>query len=289
MKINSTLEKNLLKYSAMASGVIAMGSTANAQITYYDEDPDAVITGHQQGLVWDFDGDTNDDIAIIAFDASATGSYSGYNYTQYYKAIVAAPYSGAAIRENVDNEALLMNTGNVINSLGAFNSGTQVLLAGDFMWQFGTSFPYGTSFTQAAGDWAGATDKYMGIRFTGGGNVHFGWMRMDVDATATTVTIKDWAFNSVPDGAINAGQMVGVAENAGELALIRYNNNRLDINVVKGTAGNLAIVNMEGKVVYTKGISNSMESVDLSNLSAGLYIVNAEFTEGGVQHKIVIR
>jgi len=287
MKLNSTLEKKLLKYSAMASGVVAIASSANAQITYFDEDPDVVITGHQQGLIWDFDGDTQNDMGVVMFDGTKSGtSVSGYQYVWYYKAAVALPYSGGAAMVDGAGDADALNANDAINSLGNFDSGSQVLMgtAGSVYW-----VGYGL-YSSSGGPWIGATDKYLGLRFTSVGDIHYGWMRMDLTSDAVTVTIKDWAYNNVIEGPILAGQMtVGVAENAGELALIRYNNNRLDINVVKGTAGNLSVVNMVGKVVYTKGLNNSMESVDLSNLSAGLYIVNAEFAEGGVQHKIVIR
>ena len=289
MKINSTLEKKLLKYSAMASGVVAMGTVSNAQIVYFDESPDVVITGHQQGSVWDFDGDAANDVSVITFDGSATGTYYGYAYTQYYVAAVGAPYSGAAIMQTTGASADALNLATPINSAASFNTGTQALLGGMFNWKFGTSFPYGTSFNQSAGNWLGATDKYMGFRFTSGGNIHYGWMRMDVTADAVTVTVKDWAYNSVADAPINAGQTVGLYDNVDELALVRFFNNRLEVKTVNGTAGNLTIVNTEGKVVYNNAINNSYESIDLSNFSAGLYIVNAEFAEGAVQHKVIVR
>ena len=267
-----------------------MGTVSNAQIVYFDESPDVVITGHQQGSVWDFDGDTNNDISVITFDGSATGTYYGYAYTQYYVAAVAAPYTGAAVMQTAtDSNADILNLNTPINSTGAFNSGTQVLLAGNFNWKFGTSFPSGTSFNQSAGNWLGATDKYMGFRFTTGGNINYGWMRMDVSSDAVTVTVKDWAYNTVADAPINAGQSVGLYDNVDELALVRFFNNRLEVKTVNGTAGNLTIVNIEGKVVYNNAINNSYESIDLSNFSAGLYIVSAEFAEGAVQHKVIVR
>lgn len=289
MKLNSTIEKKLLKYSAMAGGVVAMGTTANAQITYYDENPDVVITGHQQGVSFDFDNDANDDMTIATLDASQPYTYTYgtavYPGTVAYKAVPVVPGSGAGFLSVSTGYPDALNLNDPINSAGAFATAQ-----GSAAYAVTFILPGLGTFPQSGGPWLGVTDKYLGVRFTSAGNLHYGWVRMDVDGSAATVTIKDWAFNTTPDQAINAGQTtVGVAEQAGELALVRFFNNRLDVNVVNGTAGNVSVVNMEGKVVFNKGINSSFESIDLSNLSAGLYVVNAEFAEGSVQHKIVVR
>jgi hypothetical protein len=286
MKINSTLEKKLLKYSAMASGVIALGASANAQITYFDENPDVTFTGHQQGYAFDFDGDTNDDMTVATVTGSQTGSFSGYQYTLYYNAVLMIPGTGAAFASSSSGEVRAMSSGNAINSAGSFNSsqGTGAAVQSTYVVGYGSFGPY------TNGAWSGASNMYLGFRFTSAGNLHYGWMRMDVDATAENVTIYDWAYNSTPDAGINAGQTVlSVASTPDELALVRFGNNRVDIKAINGSNGNVTIVGMDGKVAYNAAMNSTTESIDLSNFAAGLYVVNAQFSEGAVSHKVVVR
>lgn len=290
MKINSTLEKKILKYSAMASGVIAMGATADAQIYYYDENPDVTFSGHQQGVALDFDGDTNDDMTIATLVGSQAGTYGPYNYTIYYNAVVMVPGSGAAFASYSSGNVRAMSMGNAINSAGSFNTaqGTGAAVQSTYITP---SFNGQNTFgPYTSGQWAGAVDMYLGFRFTSAGNLHYGWVRMDVTSDATTVTIKDWAYNTTADAGINAGQTVlSVAATPEELAIFRFINNRVDIKTVNGTNGNVTIVSTEGKVVYNAAMNSTTESIDLSSFASGLYIVNAQFAEGAVTHKVVVR
>lgn len=296
MDKNSNLYSKLLRYSAMTTGIIGLNNEVNSQVIYYDESPDVVITGHQQGYNWDFDGDTNNDVAIITFDGSFTGTYYGYAFTKYYVFAIAAPYSNAAVVQTSGSNAEVLNSCDQINYSDSWNYGSMVMLGGKTNWNFGTSYPNGTSINQSQGNWLGVTDKYLGFRFTENGNVHFGFMRMTVNSDASVVTVKDWAYGLYAQFPLCVGLGLngdccfpGIQNNYDELALVRFFNNRLEVKTVNGTAGNLTIVNTEGKIVYNNVINNSYESIDLSNFSAGLYIVNAEFAEGAVQHKVIVR
>jgi hypothetical protein len=64
------------------------------------------------------------------------------------------------------------------------------------------------------GQWAGgATDAYIGVRFEISGNLHYGWIRVDVESPSPKLTIKDFAYNSIPNEVIAAGD-VGSSCNA---------------------------------------------------------------------------
>jgi len=51
------------------------------------------------------------------------------------------------------------------------------------------------------------TDGYLGVRFKIGADQHYGWIRMDVQADAKWLVIKDFAYNAKPGAPINAGQI----------------------------------------------------------------------------------
>lgn len=56
------------------------------------------------------------------------------------------------------------------------------------------------------GNWIGVTDKYLGVRVKNGTHWLYGWIRMDVNTSGTSVTIKDYSCNRTPDASILAGQ-----------------------------------------------------------------------------------
>ena len=69
-----------------------------------------------------------------------------------------------------------------------------------------------TSDTQAitlsasqAGNFCGAGDKYLGVRFDLSGDTHYGWIRVNVAADCSRITIKDYAYEDAPDTPIKAG------------------------------------------------------------------------------------
>ena len=288
MKENSTLEKKLLKYSALTAGAVAISASANAQLGYTDITPDSVLTIDQTGADINFDGDANADLGVVKAVGSNTGTTSGYAYTVYYDAAIAVTLPGNAIMTVSSGEpaALVLNT--VIDAAGAFlgvDSGATMGFQASYVIP---AISYSGTFN--GGQWLGASNLYLGVRFMAGTNTHYGWVRMDYSADGVTLTVKDYAYNMVANGPILAGAMgLGIEVNSDELALVNFANNRLDVNVIDGTNGNLTIINMEGKVVYNGSLNNYTQSIDLSSMSAGLYVVNAEFTEGSFQQKIVVR
>jgi hypothetical protein len=63
-----------------------------------------------------------------------------------------------------------------------------------------------------AGLWVfGVIDRYLGIRIRLNGNWHYGWIRLDVNASATSMLIKDWAYEATPNMGIYAGDSITVA------------------------------------------------------------------------------
>jgi len=57
------------------------------------------------------------------------------------------------------------------------------------------------------GHWCSVTDKYLGVQFTAGGNQHFGWIRLDVNASGSNWVVKDYAFQDTPNASLLAGEM----------------------------------------------------------------------------------
>jgi len=60
------------------------------------------------------------------------------------------------------------------------------------------------------GDWTNGNDKYLGLKLHVASTVYYGWARcsasIDNTGTKLTLTIKDYAYNSIPNQSILAGQ-----------------------------------------------------------------------------------
>jgi len=68
------------------------------------------------------------------------------------------------------------------------------------------------------GPWSKAKNRYLGLEFVIGDKVHFGRARLNVSCQGTDVlaTLTGYAYETVPNKAIKAGQTKGTAEEPGE-------------------------------------------------------------------------
>ncbi len=56
------------------------------------------------------------------------------------------------------------------------------------------------------GYWVGASDKFLALKLIVGTNIYYGWARFDILANSGSFTIKDYAYESTPNGCIQTGQ-----------------------------------------------------------------------------------
>jgi len=71
------------------------------------------------------------------------------------------------------------------------------------------SFYAGGGGYSAHGNWVGATDRYLGVKFQIGGQTHYGWVRLNVRVLIRPVRIiallTGYAYETDPDTPITAG------------------------------------------------------------------------------------
>lgn len=276
MKKNFTpnFETKLARYSAVAGTMIAAGSV-NAQITYYDINPD-IVYANSSGAI-DVTGDSQADFAfydtnlvsfnawqVLAFPIGTNGIagstvVSGSNSYYYpFKMTLGTPI----------NSGLTWLTGSVQGSMALSISG---------------SFPYNSHWQ------ADATDGYLGMKLDVAGNTLYGWLRVSVAANSQTMTLKDLGFNATPNTPINAGATgAGISELDGKASIFNFNN-VLNVNLIENLSNaNLSVVSMSGQVVVSKSINGS-EQIDLNAFAAGIYTVSLQSNEGIMVEKIMIK
>jgi hypothetical protein len=130
------------------------------------------------------------------------------------------------------------------------------------------------------GNWAGVTDKYLALKLILGTNAFYGWARIDILATSSSFTIKDYAYESTPYTCIQAGQIkIGMNEN--------LNKNKLSISpnpfissttiqtIVPLHHANLTLYNSNGQIVnQINNISGQSISISRDELPGGLYYIS---------------
>jgi hypothetical protein len=67
--------------------------------------------------------------------------------------------------------------------------------------------PGGRSATMgsAAVGFLDGMDGFAGFRFAAADGMHYGWARMNIDLQSVRLTVRDWAFESIPGAAIQVG------------------------------------------------------------------------------------
>ena len=295
MKKKITLdEAKLAKFSAVAGAVIA-GTNVNAQIVYQDINPDVIVNLANPNYALDFNNDASPDVTFQIAQINGSTTYSGIPITyQGTYGAAAAPTGGlqnvivqtGSASSSTGSYIGALNTGDAIDNAASFTS--YGLLAGDVT----ITIPLlGQTLNYPIGEWLGVTDKFLGVKFTAGANTHYGWVRMDVSAGADTITIKYYAFNATPDGAINAGQMVGLeGVTLEEKVSVRSMLDEAMINVTPDLIGStLSLVSISGQVVSKLSIEDVDTVLSYSGLDTGIYTISVQSTDGTVNKKVYVR
>jgi hypothetical protein len=271
MQKKSTFEKNLMKYSAVAGTVLA-GASANAQVTYFDVNPDYTLSNGTAGI--DVDQDATFDFVFRDTNYTANSAWVA----------VAAPMTSsngiAGSAPSGYNYPFKMNNGDLIDATTPWLTSTGTLTI-----VVSSSTPYNSFWVD------GVVDGYMGVRLVTGGNTHYGWIRMDVPANGQSIVFKDMALNLTPNAAINAGDMgnISVSEEIANKVSMVNANNMLQVTVADlSSVGALNITSLNGQVVMTSTVNGS-GSFDLNSLASGIYVVSITFPEGTVVEKIYVK
>ena len=274
MKKTISLEKKIRAYSAIATGILAISATAQGQIIYHDVNPDVTLTGNDSLML-----DINND-GVIDFTL----------YQQHY-------VSGANV---IDGEMITPKSNNKLLSSGSY---LRVLNNNDRISQNDTVWgSYGYFLAKGIyagkpiqyGHWTGGiTDKFAGFKIKKSGSWYYGWARFDVDSSAKSITIKDWAYNNYPNSQIKAGQLVSSINDLDkdhEISVF-LDNRTLTIKQKENTIENptITIYNSAGQEIRKTNLVNNHAEINLRDVVPGLYIVRIDSGKGSSSHKIILQ
>jgi hypothetical protein len=179
----------------------AKSDLAQARIIYTDINPDTTKTGLVEfSTSQTYNLDLNND-GTIDFMIKAYASHIYFSAAAGVE--IYSLKTDKVARDNfpLDSSLLAMNYGDTIRSnlnwVNTTNSASKFLRA------------YANPGNRWWGNWTDSTDHYLGLKIKQGSNTYYGWVRLSVSVIIgkSSVTIKDYAYNSIPDKRILAGQM----------------------------------------------------------------------------------
>ena len=190
-------------------------TTGSSTIVYTDVNPDSVILQINPAS---FKLDLNND-GINDFVFNSTKGECG-------DGMIApiVPYTYLSVGPASGGNMIMTNHGiipNGLNLAAALDNSTAI--APDSMWVTTSQFLlYGASTSgyircmKANGYWLNVSDKYLGLKFIKGNNTYYGWARLSSSYSATPLPyrhltigqliVKDYAYSSIPNQPILAGQ-----------------------------------------------------------------------------------
>ena len=297
MKRTNTLDEKIKKYATVAVGVAGV-SGASAQVVYTDVNPDQVLTpGGTAQFAIDFNGDAAADIAFLVYEGTFSGTFAtqGYNipYNGDYAGGIAgfgtaAPSQNGWMGTNSDAPLALAN-GAAIGSAGAFygGNGTVGNVQGTYL-----GAPINAAYGPYSDGYFLGAEGYLGVRFDVAGAVHYGWVRVEMAADGTSMTIKDYAYNATASTNINAGDMGGTPVGINDISnnvIIRNQYNKLNIELVNINNAEISVVNLAGQVVINDQMTTNVKEINMSDLTTGIYMVNVTSEAGSTTKKIYVK
>jgi len=261
MKKNSTLNKKLKSYSAVAGAVAAgaVATDANAQVVYTDI-TDVTVNTAGMGYFLDLDNGGVTDF-VIGYENDTLVTSFGNIPVDYVFAY------GDVTGNQMDTADVYYVSAHILND--NINSGLD--WADDGILAINV-----TMTTTGFGEWHGVTDRYLGCKFDISGNTHYGWARLDVVAASNSFTIKDYAYNATPNTPILAGDMgttTGVVNGKLEDVRVFAANSIINVNMGSIENANVIVMDMTGKQVYNGQLNRSFNQIDMSGAATGIYNV----------------
>jgi hypothetical protein len=185
------MKKEILKkmkaYSAAAGAVVAVGTSADAQVNWSGPINELVTSSFNI----DLDGDAVNDFVIAL---TQSGSYKSANLSPV---ATGNQWLSTALYNNYV-KALPVDA-NVSVSATPWGSDT-------FPWNMG----WLSSGSNYPGNFIGAGDQFIGVKFDISGAFHYGWIRVNVAGDALSLTVIDWAYDETANAGITTGDNGGI-------------------------------------------------------------------------------
>ncbi len=292
--------QSLINYSLAAGVFLFIHQQTNAEIIYTDIDPDLVLNDDGEFCEIDMNNDGNFDFAFLKVSWSFSTYYSESRkyVTQLWCgpaetsaneiAAISVTIGSAASTTFIQEFPYNLSSGILINSYYEFqNDGYQLMAAREFS-------EGGELIDDAGYWWPVFEDRYIGVHFIDAEeNYHYGWIRCSVIDSIETLVIKDYAFESVPEKAIYAGDTIGTYTNLNSTTIKESDfwcyQNQLVIHINSiSESPELYITTLGGALVSHQKLNDLQQTISLQHIPGGIYLATIKTVSGQITKKITI-
>jgi|LauGreDrversion4_2_1035121.scaffolds.fasta_scaffold154036_2 hypothetical protein len=300
MKKTNTHSK-LKAYSAAAGSLVLSGVASAQNLQYTDVNPDVILDKNSGPFEMDFNNDLGPDMTFQVAFATGSGSstYNGIPFTYVYNGsqVSATPgplggVQGQVIGSSSTFGVTALNYGDAIAAANNFSSQQAALGVQGTVSVPAFNFNY--DFNQ--GEFLGVSQKFLGMKFSAGSGVHYGWVRLSLDTldpAGLKLTIHDYAYNGDADQPINAGDPSAliIAQAALEDKVsISPLLDGVAVNVTPDLLGSeLVLSDMSGKEVNSIAINDIGTVLGYADLKTGIYFATLKSEQGSVSKKVYVK
>lgn len=294
MSENSTLNKKLKAYSAVAGAIVAASTSADAQVVYTDVNPDTTVNTVNGAYMLDLNNDGTVDFALSYVQVPITFNTTGGGTAVYtYDVIVAA--GNNATTNQVDTATTQSPANPGFPQSDSHGAGFSVNSGGLWFAGYGTGYTHFLAAASTAlpatynwGNWNGAVDQYLALKFDIGGQTHYGWVRLDVAQNANSFTVKDYAYDSTANTPSVTGVVNAIATVEGNGVAVSQVNDVVRVDLGTTTGADVVITDLSGRTVMGSHIENGTADFDLTGQASGIYLVSVRTAEGVTTQKVMI-
>lgn len=271
-------KKKLGTYTVMAGAVLG-ANAVNAQINYVDIQ-DVTVDTDSAHFDLDLNQDGDPDFRI--------SQYLDFGNTGLLDAILVTPFDSVYGRtagevQNTYNYPYNMMPG---DSIGDDTNwlGNGETAPGFLVFQYdGTPYPNS--------NWKGpVTGGFLGLRILEDDGLHYGWLRLDVASDNRSFTVKDFAYNTTAEEALQAGeptlsQLESILE---DLTIGQHASELIFMKPESFDQVSVKILDVNGQALESFTWSDAEERVSMAQHPHGMYIV--EFEINGIRNarKVVL-
>ena len=257
---------------------------ANAQIVYTDVNPDSLTSGYYN---LDLNNDGTTDFTFRIYDSTARC----FNHWPP-KGSKGSQISTSTSNQIVDTVFPYPNQLNLNTTIG---NGTRFWSNAAFQTLSKWSRPSCVVPNIYSGYWNTPGDHYLGLKLIVGADTLFGWIRLKV--STEMITIRDYAYNSIPNQPILAGDTGRLQTSIHEMqSSINFNlspnpahdNFTLTLNQAPSNA-TIQIFNTVGKIIYNEALNKKQETINSNQFSSGVYFVRVSNRKKQLIKKLIIQ
>jgi len=289
MNTNLTLDQRLKKYLLAAGSITGAAVVAQGQVIYTDINPDVVLDATGETYTLDFNNDASGEILFYMYNGIISSSVAAYGL-YVTSASNSMSVLGAYLSYNWNGSSTTIGVPTALEANVSVDVNNNFITYG---------FPGLEAFYLSnPGDvlniteWLGKNDKFLGVVFAAANSdYHFGWVRCSMSADGKIFTIKDYAYESIPNVGIVTGSTVSVGleeVSKAPISIVQRGAKVLIQLQDNSNGGTVQVFNTAGQLVYEEAISGNQSRMDLSDKQGGVYSIHVQNGSSSFSKKIIL-